>query len=397
PGGYVWDNQNWNKEEFDEYQIWMMNEAKKRGVDTFLSTAWSPPAWMKQNGSVIDNGKGENKLRKDMYQEYADYLASYVEGYKKHFNIDITHISPANEPDLSLGYSSSLWTPEELNEFVRDYMGPTFEQRDISAEILLGEAVGFNEEYVLPALNDPQTNKYLDVIGAHAYSGLQEGETTPNPDAFEKSNELGKTIWQTEYMNQGDSKQTYENNTITDGLKHANLMGNMFDMTNLNAFLWWWPAANNGADGSDLIRLVNDGGDQSIEPTENGLFRVFKRFYTFGNYSRFIQPGYTMIEADKNPNDDVMVTAYKDPETDNFTIVAVNNSEEDQTITFDLDNFPKDVNTIIPNRTSSSENLKKLDPISVKNNKFSMELRGKSVTSFIPEEFELPALPDMKD
>src|SRR5699024_11069874 len=100
---------------------------------------------------------------------------------------------------------------------------------------------------------------------------------------------------------------------------------------------------------------------------------------------------------DKNPNDDVMVTAYKDPETDNFTIVAVNNSEEDQTITFDLDNFPKDVNTIIPNRTSSSENLKKLDPISVKNNKFSMELRGKSVTSFIPEEFELPALPDMKD
>src|SRR5699024_7994414 len=229
------------------------------------------------------------------------------------------------------------------------------------------------------------------------YSGLQEGETTPNPDAFEKSNELGKTIWQTEYMNQGDSKQTYENNTITDGLKHANLMGSMLDMTNLNAFLWWGPAANNGADGSDLIRLVNDGGDQSIEPTENGLFRVFKRFYTFGNYSRFIQPGYTMIEADKNPNDDVMVTAYKDPETDNFTIVAVNNSEEDQTITFDLDNFPKDVNTIIPNRTSSSENLKKLDPISVKNNKFSMELRGKSVTSFIPEEFELPALPDMKD
>src|SRR5699024_10849057 len=119
PGGYVWDNQNWNKEEFDEYQIWMMNEAKKRGVDTFLSTAWSPPAWMKQNGSVIDNGKGENKLRKDMYQEYADYLASYVEGYKKHFNIDITHISPANEPDLSLVYSSSFWTTQVLYELVQ--------------------------------------------------------------------------------------------------------------------------------------------------------------------------------------------------------------------------------------------------------------------------------------
>src|SRR5699024_10054982 len=51
PGEYVWDNPNWNNEEFDEYQIWIMNEAKKRGVDTFLSTAWSPPAWTKENGS----------------------------------------------------------------------------------------------------------------------------------------------------------------------------------------------------------------------------------------------------------------------------------------------------------------------------------------------------------
>src|SRR5699024_9529592 len=118
-------------------------------------------------------------------------------------------------------------------------------------------------------------------------------------------------------------------------------------------------------------------------------FRVFKRYYAFGNYSRFIQPGYTMIEADKNPTDDVTVTAYKDSESDNFTIVAVNNSEEDQTITFDLDNFPKDVNAVVPYRTSASENLKKLDPVSINNNKFSMELRKKSITSFIPKEFEL--------
>src|SRR5690625_3926535 len=374
-----------------------MNEAKERGVNMFLSSVWSPPAWMKQNGSVIDNRQGPNKIRRDAYQQYADYLASYVEGYKEHFDINITHISPTNEPDLSGGYSSSLWTPDELNEFVRDYMGPTFEDRDIPADILLGEGMEFSERFALAALNDPVTNKYVDVVGAHAYIGLQNGSTSPRPNAFAKSNELGKSIWQTEYMNQGSRMQTYENNTITDGLRYANLIGNMFDETGLNAYLWWWPAANNGADGSDLIRLMHDGSDQGIAPTETGLYRVFKRFYTFGNYSRFIQPGYVMIEADKHPEEEAMVTAYKDPETGNFTIVAVNNSTESQTITFDLEGFPQTVGAVVPYRTSASENLKKLDAINVADQKFTMELRGSSVTSFIPEEFELPALPDMKD
>ncbi|WP_237648652.1 glycoside hydrolase [Sediminibacillus terrae] len=397
PEEYVWENPDWDKEAFDQYQIWIMNEAKKRGVDTFLSTAWSAPAWMKQNGSVIDNGTAPNKLREDMYQEYADYLAAYVEGYKEHFDLDITHISPANEPDFSGGYSSSLWTPEELNTFVRDFMGPTFEERDIPADIVLGESVGFNEEFALPALNDPITNEYVDVVAAHAYTGLQNGGTEPDPEAFHQTQELGKTIWQTEYMNQGSNKQTFEHNTITDGLRYANLIGNMFEETGANAYFWWWPAANNGADGSDLIRLVNDGSDQGIAPTENGQFRIFKRFYTFGNYSRFIQPGYQMIEADKHPAEDIMVTAYKDPQTDNFTIVAVNNSDQNQEITFDLEGFPGDAEAVIPYRTSASENLEKLDTVETNDNQFSMELRESSVTTFIPKQFELPALPDMKD
>jgi len=49
PDKFVWDDEDWDKDSFDRYQIWIMNEAKKRGVRTFFSTAWSPPAWMKKN------------------------------------------------------------------------------------------------------------------------------------------------------------------------------------------------------------------------------------------------------------------------------------------------------------------------------------------------------------
>ncbi len=401
PGVFVWDDPEWEtkKHGFDKYQIWLMNEAKERGVTTFMSSVWSPPAWMKENESVISSGSGgpANKLRKDMYQEFADYLAEYVLGYKEHFDIDINYISPTNEPDHTGGYSSSLWTPGELNTFVRDYLGPTFEERNVPAQIVLGEGMGFTEYFALDALKDPITVDYVDVVAAHAYLDLQADGTMPKADAFEKSNQLGKTIWQTEYMNQGTSRQTYQHNTITDGMRYANLIGNMFDVTGVSAYFWWWPVANNGADGSDLIRLVNDGSNQGVAATENGLFRVFKRYYSFGNYSRFIQPGYVMIGADKHPTDDVMVTAYKEPDTDNFTVVTVNNSEEDQTITFDLKDFPTGTKAVVPYRTSGSENLKKLDDIQVTDGTFTMELRGTSVTSFIPKQFELPALPDMKD
>ncbi|MBW7454777.1 cellulosome protein dockerin type I, partial [Paenibacillus sepulcri] len=390
-GVFVWDDPQWatKKADFDKYQIWFMNEAKKRGVTTFMTSSWSPPAWMKTNNSVLGTGNG--KLKKENYQDYADYLAEYVLGYKKHFDLDISYISLANEPNIGPAYSGTVWTADEMNVFIRDYLGPTFAARKVPAKIVMPEHVNFTEAYALPALNDPVTVNYVDVVATHAY-----GIGTNVPE-FPVSREKGKPIWQTEYMNQGTGLQTFENNTITDALRYANLIGNMFDNTGISAYFWWWPAANNGADGSDLIRLSNDGSNQALAPTENGQYRVFKRYYSFGNYSRFIRPGYVMIGADKNPVDEVMVTAYKDPQTGNFSIVAVNNDSGPQTITFDLQDFPGGVDAVVPYRTSPNENLKKLGDIAVSGQSFTMELKGSSVTTFIPKKYELPALPEQKD
>jgi glucuronoarabinoxylan endo-1,4-beta-xylanase len=400
PGVFAWDDPDWEdtKHEFDAYQIWMMQEAQARGVEKILATAWSPPAWMKQNDSTIGTGQ-DNRIRPDMYQEFADYLADYVFGYKEHFDIDITHISPTNEPDLGTGYSSSRWTPEELNTFVRDHLGPTFEAREVPAQIVLGEAVGFSDAWARPALNDPVTRDYLDIVAAHAYTGLQQGESAPNPDEWALTHQHQKPISQTEYMNNGAPQdRVFVNGTITDGIRYASLIGNMFDMVDLTGYWWWWPASNSGADGSNLIRLMNDGTSQSPDtPTETGEYRVFKRYYTIGQYSRFIDPGWVMVDADKHPLPDVIVTAYKDPASDNFAVVVVNRNETTETVNFELDGFPGDVGSVVPYRTSGNENMAKLPGITADDGSFTMDLRGMSVTTFVPESHELPALPDRKD
>lgn len=402
-GVLVWDEPDWDekKDDFDQYQVWLMREAMARGVDQIVATVWSPPAWMKQNNSVIGTGQN-NRIRPDMYQEFADYLAEYVLGYKEHFGIDITHVSPTNEPDLGTSYSSSRWTPDELNVFVRDHLGPTFEARNIDAEIVVGEAVGFSDQWVRPALNDPQTVEYVDIVSAHAYTGLVQGQTAPNVNNWQLSNSLGKRIWQTEYMNNGSAIDgLFVRNTIDDGIRYATLIANMFDDVSLNGYFWWWPASNSGADGSNLIRLMNDGSPQRPTPTETGLYRVFKRYYAIGNYSRFIDPGWVMIDADKQPTDDVIVTAYKNPGTDQFAIVAVNRNPGTyagaRTVTFDLNDFPAGIETVVPYRTSANENLDTLDDVAVDDGSFTVELRGSSITTFVPKQHELPDLTDRKD
>ncbi|MEV2240639.1 glycoside hydrolase [Micromonospora sp. NPDC049891] len=439
PGTFVWDRPDWaqRKADFDAHQIWLMRQAQARGVETILASVWSPPAWMKQNNSVTSSGSSgaPNKLRPDMYQAFADYLAEYVLGYEREFGIRITHLSPTNEPDISTGYSSCQWTAEELRVLVRDHLGPTFERRGVTAKIVLGEGVGFHEGYALPTITDPEANRYVDVVAAHGYAGLVDDATRAAPTAFTTSHALGKTIWQTEYMNQGAPRdRLFVNNTMSDGLRYATLIGNLFDETRLGAYFWWWPVANNGADGSDLIRLVNTGTPQSGNPTENGQYRIFKRYYTFGQYSRFLDPGDVMIGATSAPSPGVTVTAYKDEATHDFTIVVVNNNPDDVPLTVDLTGgFPLPPETrqdckkggwasfvnptfrnqgecvshvaagkgprpsVVPYRTSGNENMKKLADIHTHGGSFSTNLRGHSVTTFVPKWSELPALPDRKD
>ena len=400
-GVFVWDDPNWaaNKADFDKYQVWIAQEAAERGCDTILASVWSPPSWMKTSGNITNGA-----LRTDMYQAFADYLSEYVLGYDREFGIGIDYISIANEPTHTGSYSSCTWTASQFNVFIRDYLGPTFAARGVTAGIVMPEHMSYGDSLAVAALQDPVTLPYIDVMATHLY-GLNVGNVTATPIATTLATQAAQVaagqpavkIWQTEYMNQGDPAQTFANNTISDGLKWGKLIADMFTTAKMNAYFWWWPAANNGADGSDLIRLCNDGSPQAAGATENGLYRVFKRYYAFGNYSRFIDTGYQVVGATKTPAAGVTVTAYKDPATGNFTIVAVNSNTTDTEIAFNLSGFPGGIGSVVPYRTSASENLKKLGDIAVDGTGFTTVLKAGSVTTFIPKANELPGLADEKD
>ncbi|HEY8344615.1 MAG TPA: carbohydrate binding domain-containing protein [Bacillota bacterium] len=350
----VW---NWSG---DEDQIWLMNEAKKRGCTRFMSTAWSPPAWMKTNNSVIRGGE----LRPDKYQAYAEYLANYVRGYKEHHNIEIYAVSITNEPDLSTDYSSCRWTGRQLLDFIKNYLTPTLKRENVEVKVMMPETMNFGEHYALETLYDPEAARGVDIIGTHAY----DFKAMPLPVA--KS--LNKAVWQTEVSNIG-----FNDGSIDDGLKYAKLLHDHMTISEVNAWLFWWLVAYKP--GEALIHL----------DTTYKTFTTFKRLYTIGNYSRFVRPGYVRINAYSNPAPDIYVTAYKDKASGKFAIVAINNGNEERTIEFNLNKFPR-VKAVIPYRTSDTENLSKLGKIPVAKRAFRADLKAKSVTTFISAAHELP-------
>lgn len=95
---------------------------------------WSPPAWMKTNGS-LDGGSIRDET--EVLGAYATYLARYVEAYGE-AGLDIEAIAIQNDPSFAGDYPSCVWDAELYHRFETEYLVPTFETRGLAASLWLG-------------------------------------------------------------------------------------------------------------------------------------------------------------------------------------------------------------------------------------------------------------------
>ena len=134
----------------------------------FWASPWSPPPWMKTNGEY--NG-GSMRDEPAVYAAYAQYLARFVEEYGKE-GIPIEAVAVQNEPAIMNDYPSCGWQPNQFRTFVRDYLGPTLQQRLPSTTILLGTFNDpANEKHAMAVLNDPAARLFVGALGLQ-WTGL---------------------------------------------------------------------------------------------------------------------------------------------------------------------------------------------------------------------------------
>ncbi|MGA3285767.1 MAG: YDG domain-containing protein [Verrucomicrobiota bacterium] len=341
----------------------IMRWAQDRGALVW-SAPWSPPANFKNpqtlnGGSYLGVGDGYTN------QLYAKQLAGYVANMKKQ-GISLYALSIQNEPEVSNNtYASCLWTAQQYHDFVTNLYSALVASNVASTKIMLPEDEHWQNAYDWIAMFDPDVATNVGIIADHNYDGpnSQTGDTT-TPAAL---NNYGKALWETEVM----TTDPFDG-SIANALYWATRIHLFLTAAQANAYHYWWLLINNGA--SDNEALCNRSGNPA------------KRMYAFGQFSRFVRPGYYRINVGAAPNNPALFSAYKETNSSMFAIVAINPASTTLTQLVNLVAFPA-VGSVTPWITSSDLSLASQSAVNVTNSSpypsFTYVLPAMSVVTFV--------------
>lgn len=157
------------REDMDDL-IPMIKDAQTFSKDGFkiIASPWTAPPWMKDN-----NDWRSGKLLPQYRQVWASYFSKYIKVYGEQ-GIPIWGVTVENEP-LGNGnnWESMHFTPQEMTDFVRDYLGPTLEKDGLGEVKILGYDQNRGEELEIWAknmYNDPKAAQYFGGTAVHWYA-----------------------------------------------------------------------------------------------------------------------------------------------------------------------------------------------------------------------------------
>ncbi len=135
-----------------------------------IASPWTAPPWMKDN-----NDWNDGALLPEYYPTWAMYFTKYIRAYAEQ-GIDIWGVTIENEPlGNGANWESMIYSPESMAEFLRDHLGPRFEQDGIDAKILVYDQNRDHvEEWVDVILGDPEAAQYAWGTAVHWYSSTVE-------------------------------------------------------------------------------------------------------------------------------------------------------------------------------------------------------------------------------
>jgi len=340
----------------------IMQMARDRGARVW-SAPWSPPTNYKtanQGGVISVNGGGFNGTPAN-YQGYANQLAAYVVNMKNTYGVSLYALSMQNEPDYNTtNYESCVWNGQQIHDFV-PYLSAALTASNVSGTKVIipeSESWGSGPGLYNTAMNDPAVAPLVSVLANHNYVGDNTAGDQNPPAVLPK---YGKSLWETEVSTFG---ATFDGG-ITNGIYWARRIHSFLTIPEVNAWHYWWLSAS-GADNAGLA------SNSDV---------LAKRGYVLGQYSRFVRPNYSRVGVVTNSGP-AMVSAYKEPLTGKFAIVAVNPASGTVTQTFTLNNFSSPT-SVTPWVTSATASLAVQSSVAVSASEFTYQLPAMSVVTFV--------------
>ncbi|WP_342423361.1 carbohydrate-binding protein [Paenibacillus sp. FSL E2-0178] len=336
---YVDDNRNnWYKE------LDTAKAAIAKGAIVFASP-WNPPSDMTETFNH-DGDTSAKRLRYDKYAAYAQHLNDFVT-YMKNNGVELYAISVQNEPDYA--HTWTWWTPAEMLKFMKENAG------SINCRVIAPESFSYLKNMSDPILNDSQALANMDILGTHTYGTSFNNFSYP----LFKQKGAGKELWMTEvyYPNSNNNSA----NLWPEALEVAYHMHNAMTEADFQAYVWWYIRRQYGP--------MNEDGT------------ISKRGDSMAQFSKFIRPGYVRVDATKNPNTNVYISAYKGD--NKAVIVAINKGTSAVSQSFVLQNgTASSASTWI---TDASRKVAAGSSFNVSNGSFTAQLPAQSVTTFVAE------------
>jgi O-glycosyl hydrolase len=350
PAPGVWDFDT------DQHQRWFADEAVSRyPAMRFAASVWSPPAWMKDNGSEIRGGH----LKPEHYDDFAEYLLTWAKTYKEDYGYDLRWLSIQNEPEALMDYASAIYTGQELSSVV-SAVYDAFETDGIDVGLGAPEGGHLGSTWKLLNQMDPAAVQKLDYIGTHFY-------TWNTYDVYNYDlRSFNKPLFMMEY-----SMQPPNDPLMNGAIEVADQINAALEQ-GYSSYLYWLFVTKPTAETSSSRR------EALVNLTLDGNYVVNKRLYAMGQFSRFIRAGDYKVKAESG-NSKVTVTAAKNTTTGKAVLVAANGSSEPVTVT--INGMSGSAYSVY--RTSDTENISPIGSYTTGGGSFTYTLAPKSVTTFV--------------
>ena len=287
------------------YILPILRQARSVNPDLFLfSSPWSPPGWMKDNGSMLGGC-----MRHTYMPAYANYFLKFLQDYASE-GVAIQAVTVQNEVDADQQglMPACFWPQDYETNFVTEHLGPAFERSGLKTQIWIIDHNYNLWGRAIAEFETPGVLKYTNSVAWHGYSGVPEWMMRVQ-DAFPQVS-----------MHWTEGSPDHDD---PDYLKCWVLWSQKFSQILRNGCrsITGWCLATDER-GRPNIGPYPLGGLMTIDSKSKDIYHS-GQFWALEHYARFIQRGAVRLDSQSSAKD-MTHCAFRNP--DGSVVAVITNS-----------------------------------------------------------------------
>jgi glucosylceramidase len=285
------------------YVLPMLRQARSVNPDLFLlGSPWSPPGWMKPNGSMLGGC-----MHRSTMPAYSNYFLKFLKAYKAE-GVRIDAVTSQNEVDTEQDgkMPACAWPQEYEISFVRDFLGPLLRKNGVETKIWLLDHNYNLWGRAMCCLDEPGVRDYSNAVAWHGYVGTPEmvnkvHDAHPDTEMFwtEGGPDLTAKDYATDWCNWGKT--------------FTSILGNW-----CRCIIGWNLALDEK--GKPNVGPFSCGGTVTINSGTKEITRS-GHFWAMNHFSRSIRRGARRFES-KGQASDIYHVAFENPDGHRVLIVT---------------------------------------------------------------------------